>query len=255
MIRVVVVVEGQTEESFVKGPLAEAFCHCQVYLTPIVLGVPGHKGGRANYARLQKDLLKQLRQDPTAYCSTMIDFYGLGSGFPGTPVAPHLTSIQKAECIERAVRDDICGRIPELRPDIRLIPYLSLHEYEALLFSDPDAFAEAVGEPGLADRFHRIRNEFRTPEDIDVSPDTAPSKRIVAVCSRYRKVIDGTSQPGPLALRQCAGNVSIFGTGWNRFSRSPSGTVLRQQANRRLSGGPPGSDFVVAGVSFVRSKY
>jgi hypothetical protein len=164
----------------------------QVYLTPIILGVPGHRGGRTNYARVQRDLLRQLKQDPTAYCSTMIDFYGLGPGFPGTPLPPDLGNIQKVEHIERAIKDDICGRIPHRRPDVRLIPYLSLHEYEGLLFSDPDALAQAVKQPNLARRFHEVRNSFPTPEDIDDSPESAPSKRVIAIYSAYRKVIEGT---------------------------------------------------------------
>lgn len=77
MTRVYVIVEGP-EESFVKGPLAEALWPHDALLIPIILGVPGHKGGRTNYARVQKDLVRQLKQDRTAYCSTMIDFYGLG---------------------------------------------------------------------------------------------------------------------------------------------------------------------------------
>lgn len=133
MSHVFVIVEGPTEESFVKGPLAQALWPHQVYLIPIILGVPGQKGGRTNYARVQRDLLRQLKQDPTAYCSTMIDFYGLGPGFPGTPLPPHLTNIQKVEHIERAVKDDICSRIPNLRPDIRLIPYLSLHRRKSVV--------------------------------------------------------------------------------------------------------------------------
>ena len=192
MSRVVVIVEGPTEASFVNGPLAESLWPRQVYLTPIILGVPGHKGGRTNYARVRKDLLRQLKQDSTAYCSTMIDFYGLGEGFPGTPLPPHLTNIQKVEQIERAVKDDICDRIPDFRPDLRLIPYFSLHEYEGLLFSDPDAFAQALKQPNLAGHFHRVRNDFPTPEDINDGLESAPSKRVIAFYPPYRKVIEGT---------------------------------------------------------------
>jgi hypothetical protein len=122
----------------------------------------------------------------------MIDFYGLGPGFPGTPLPPHLSNIQKVEHIERAIKDDICGRIPDFRPDVRLIPYLSLHEYEGLLFSDPDALAQALNQANLAHRFRQIRNDFPTPEDIDDSPENAPSKRVIAIYPAYRKVIEGT---------------------------------------------------------------
>jgi hypothetical protein len=190
--RVIVIVEGPTEESFVKGPLAEVMWSRQVFVTPIILGVPGQKGGRTKYVRVEKDILRQLKQDKGAYCTTMIDFYGLGAGFPGTPVPLDLDNVQKVEHIERAVKNDICRQIPEFRPDVRLIPYLSLHEYEGLLFSDPDAFAQSISQPRLADRFHRVRNAFPTPEDIDNDPETAPSKRVINIYPAYRKVIEGT---------------------------------------------------------------
>jgi len=122
----------------------------------------------------------------------MIDYYGLGAGFPGTPVPSHLDNIRKVEQIERAVKDDICARIPEFRPDVRLIPYLSLHEYEGLLFSDPDAFAQSIGRPQLAGRFHQVRGDFPTPEDINDDPQTAPSKRVARIYPAYKKVIEGT---------------------------------------------------------------
>ena len=192
-----------------------------MYLTPIILGVPGHKGGRTNYARVRKDLLRQLKQDPAAYCSTMIDFYGLGQGFPGTPLPAHLANIQKVEHIERAIKDDICGRIPGFRPHVRLIPYLSLHEYEGLLFSDPDALAQALGQPDLARRLHRVRNVFPTPEDIDEDPASAPSKRVIAIYSAYRKVIEGTLAARAVGhLKNAPGMCAFFGIGSNSLRRS-----------------------------------
>ena len=123
MRRVYVVVEGQTEESFIKGPLAEVLWPHGIYLHPIILGIPGHRGGRVNYARVQRDILRQLKQDQSAYCSTMLDFYGLGKGFPGTPLPPNLTNIQKVLRIEEAVKSDICQQVPGFRPDVRFIPY------------------------------------------------------------------------------------------------------------------------------------
>ncbi len=186
------IVEGPTEEAFVSGPLAEVLWTHQVYVTPIILGVPGHKGGRTNYARVEKDIRMLLKQDRGVYCSTMIDYYALGIGFPETPAPTHLNNIEKVEHIERAMKDDICRKIPEFRPDIRLIPYLSLHEYEGLLFSDPDALARALGQEQLANRFHRVRGEFQTPEDINDDPHNAPSKRVLKIYPAYKKVIEGT---------------------------------------------------------------
>jgi hypothetical protein len=179
----------------------------EVFLTPILLGVPGHKGGRTNYARVRKDVLLQLKQDQTACCSTMLDFYGLGEGFPGTPSPPNLSSLDKVIRIEQAVREDIISEVAGLRPDTRFLPYLQLHEHEALLLSDPEAFASGIGQPQLTRQFERIRSAFPTPEDIDDSPQTAPSKRVLAAYPAYRKVLDGTRAAQAVGLdkmlREC----------------------------------------------------
>ena len=192
MIRVHVVVEGLSERSFVNSVLAPALWIHHVYLNPIVLGGPGHKGGNVNYARVQKDVLRQLKQDPSAYCSTMLDFYGLGKDFPGAPVPTNLSNLEKVTYIEQAVKQDIIAQAPDLRADVRFLPYLQLHEYEGLLFSNPAAFARGINQSNLARRFQSIREGFPTPEDIDDSPHTAPSKRVLQLCPSYRKVLNGT---------------------------------------------------------------
>jgi hypothetical protein len=67
-----------------------------------------------------------------------------------------------------------------------------LHEFEGLLFSDPPAFARGINQSNLAGQFQSIRNGFPTPEDINDSPTTAPSKRVLQLCRSYRKVLNGT---------------------------------------------------------------
>lgn len=115
MIRVSVVVEGQTEESFITNVLAPELWPRAIFLNPIILGVPGQKGGRTNYDRVRKDVLLHLKQDKAAYCSTMLDLYGLGAGFPGVPPPPNLSAVQKAAHLEQAMKVDICAQIPKLR--------------------------------------------------------------------------------------------------------------------------------------------
>ena len=194
------VVEGQTEESFVRNVLAEVLWGSNVHSTPILLGTPGHKGGRTSYSRVKRDVLAVLKQDRGAYCSTMIDLYGLGPGFPGHPPPDHLSSIAKVRHVEQAVKEDICEEIPDLRADRRFIPYLQLHEYEAILFSDPAAFATGINRPNLQRRFQDIRDEFESPEDINNDPGTAPSKRVLAVCPNYRKVIEGAQAAAAVGI-------------------------------------------------------
>jgi hypothetical protein len=207
VIRLYVVVEGQTEESFVRNVLAEVLWRSKVHPIPIVLGRPGHKGGRTSYARVKRDVLVQLKQDRGAYCSTMVDLYGLGPDFPGHPPPGHLSNIEKVRWIEQAVKKDVCNENPELQPNQRFIPYLQLHEYEALLFSNSAAFAAGINHPNLEGKFQLIRDKFESPEDINNDPGTAPSKRVLAVYPGYRKVIDGTQAAAsvgiPIMRQEC----------------------------------------------------
>ena len=90
--------------------------------------------------------------------------------------------------VEQAVKQDICGELPDgFRPDLRFIPYIQLHEYEAILFSDPVAFATGIDHPDLRPQFQQVRDEFESPEDINNDPETAPSKRVLAAYPKYKR--------------------------------------------------------------------
>lgn len=200
MIRLNIVVEGQTEESFVQNVLAEVLWRRGVHPTPILLGTPGHKGGRTSYARVKRDVLVLLKQDRRAYCSMMIDLYGLGPGFPGHPPPQRFSNLEKVRHVEQAMKKDISEEFPDLQADQRFIPYLQLHEYEAILFSDPGAFAGGINQPNLQRHFQTIRDSFESPEDINGDPETAPSKRVLRVCPSYRKVIEGVQAAAAIGI-------------------------------------------------------
>lgn len=207
MTRISVVVEGPTEGSFVQQVLAPLLWASQIYLTVTILGVPGHKGGRTNYARVKKDVLRRLKEDRRAYCTTMFDFYRLGRGFPGTPLPATLSNVDKVIRLELAMKEDIVGEAPDLRPDVRFLPYLQLHEYEGLLFSDPEELANGIYQSHLAAEFRAIRQSFPTPEDIDDGQETAPSKQVLRLCPSYNKVLDGTRAASAVGIeamrREC----------------------------------------------------
>ncbi len=69
----------------------------------------------------------------------------------------------------------------------RFIPFVMIHEFEALLFSDCQGFAEGIGQETLASDFQAIRDDCSGPEKIDDSPQTAPSKRIAKLVPGYQK--------------------------------------------------------------------
>lgn len=191
MIRLYIVVEGATEETFVSELLYPHLLARDICLSARRIGKPGHKGGRVNFDRVRKDVLLLLKQERGTYCTTLFDFYGLGEGFPTVPVPSNASVEEKARAVELPFREHIEREMGHAFHPQRFIPYLQMHEFEGLLFSDPRTLATGVGRPDLYDQFAAIRSEFETPEDIDDGTITAPSKRIEAIVPGYSKVFHG----------------------------------------------------------------
>jgi hypothetical protein len=73
----------------------------------------------------------------------------------------------------------------------RFVPFVAMHEFEGLLFSDCHAFADAIGMLQFEQKLKAVRDAFQTPEEINDSPQTAPSKRIAAIVPGYQKPLYG----------------------------------------------------------------
>jgi len=187
-----VIVEGQTEERFVSGPLASSLAAHAVFVTPTLVGVPGHRGGNVNYARVKRDIVTALKQDQGVYCTTLLDLYRLGDSFPSLVPDRQLVGQERVRDVEQALHREVSREVPHLRPDLRFIPYVQIYEFEGLLFSNPAALAEAMFREDLADKLQQIRADFASPEDINDGLKTAPSKRLLTLEPRYDKVISGT---------------------------------------------------------------
>lgn len=192
MIRVHVICEGQTEEMFVNEILTPVFFPKGIQLVPALVGKPGHKGGNFKFERLQADVKNRLLGDRTAYCTTFFDYYGLPQGFPGKDtLVAHADIRDKAAAVQDAMVDELIRLIGQdsMR---RFIPFVQMYEFEALLFSDPDAFAIGVDRISLNQHLKAIGAQFESPEHINNSPVTVPSKRIEALMADYQKPLMGT---------------------------------------------------------------
>ena len=216
MTRAYVVVEGQTEEAFVNAVLAPALYPVAVYVTPIVIGTPRHRGGRVTFGRVVDHLARLLKQESAVYCTTLVDYYGRGTGFP--PIPPSVSADAAATLIDGAIHDHLLAALPGERVDVRCLPYVQVHEFEALLFSDPAAFAAAIGRPDLRTPFHAIRAAVATPEDINDDPTTAPSKRVLALHPTYSKVVGGQQAAQAVGLPAMRRACPRFGRWVDRLS-------------------------------------
>ena len=138
-----------------------------------------------------KDIVNHLRQDLGCIATTMVDFYGLpqvGDGaWPGRAGATDVQAEHKASRVESALRQSVVGAMGADFNPSRFLPFVVMHEFEGLLFSDCMAFGQGIGRPDMEPDFRRIRDEFETPEDINDSPITAPSKRIEDLVPGYEK--------------------------------------------------------------------
>ena len=196
MIRVHVICEGQTEEAFIHAVMSAPFALKGVELRPALIGRPGHKGGNITVERLFRDVRNRLLQDTTAWCTSLVDFYGLPADFPGKQAARRLSTCRdKARCVQDAVVAHFLEHL-DADPLRRFFPYVQMHEFEGLLFSDPDVLAREIGRQALARSFRDIRAAFPSPEDINDDAMKAPSKRIQQIIPNYEKVL-----MGPLAAR------------------------------------------------------
>ena len=69
----------------------------------------------------------------------------------------------------------------------RFLPYIQMHELEALLFSSPRVMAAAFERPDLAFTFAEIVRQCGACEEINDKSETAPSRRIAELYPAYRK--------------------------------------------------------------------
>ena len=132
--------------------------------------------------------------------TTLIDFYG----FKGRATAD-------VDELERQIADMCRERTHRTLRHDRVFAYVQRHEFEALLFSDVPAFARALDLPRNADSTLKgVRARFASPEDINDSPDTAPSKRILDAIPNYNKVADGSVVALEVGLEAMRGECPRF---------------------------------------------
>ena len=218
MTRLLVEVEGKTEEDFVNDVLAGHLCGVSVGYKGVSARLLGNarsrnqRGGIKKWDIVRKDILKHLKQDQEVIVTTMVDYYGLPGTWPGRVDASsgRKCASERSSIIEEALSKDVSSKLQNFDPR-RFVPYVVMHEFEALLFSDPEKFAQSIGRPDLSRKFRAIRNEFHTPEDINDSRETHPSKRICALVPRYQKPLMGVDAAKAIGLDTIRKECPLFG--------------------------------------------
>lgn len=192
MTRILIHVEGPTEEAFVNSVLRPHLY--DVGFTSVGARLLGNsrtrarRGGIRSWEVVREEIRRHLVTDTGAVATTMVDYYALPETWPGRTNAPALPASERGFHVQEQLAqdfDDFC------QLGHRFLPFVLMHEYEGLLFSDCESFANGIGHPQAREALQSIRDLFETPEHINDSPQTAPSKRLKAVIPGYQKPLFG----------------------------------------------------------------
>lgn len=180
-MRLAISVEGQTEEEFVKNVLADYLREREVVSIPILLGRARGRadGGNVSVDRLVLEMVYLFNSFDVV--TSLVDFYGL-----------RRKGNKTVDELEEDMTRQISRKLGLRWHPEKIYPYIQKHEFEGLLFSNVDAFANAIdASEESVEELRSIREKFPTPEDINDNSETAPSKRIVKVITQYEKDVDG----------------------------------------------------------------
>jgi len=175
MKRLMIICEGETEDDFVKTCLIRHLLSHDVDVHHQLLSArPGHRGGGGvSVVQVVRHIRRVHRNFD--YVTTLVDYYG----FKGAKQRG------KGE-LEAEISDEVTLRLGTGFDAAAIIPYVQMHEFEALLFSDVGCFdLDDAWTDQQRQQLAAIRAEFETPEDIDDSPQMAPSKRLGRVLPGY----------------------------------------------------------------------
>lgn len=222
-VTVNIVVEGPSERNFLNSVVAPHLGVAGVFILPSVVGSPGHKGGCIKFERVLTDIENYLKQRPDTLVSTMVDYFRLDVHWPGMlQIQERLNSgetislSEKAEVLHRATFNAVQAKLPEIAfLEKRFVPYIQMHEFEALLFSDGDVLAERMGiSPS---RIEAVIAEYDTPEHINMDPEKAPSKRIEQLAGKYKKVRQSLPIAQEIGLSKMRQQCQLFNQWLNAF--------------------------------------
>jgi hypothetical protein len=197
-LRLYITVEGQAEKAFADLALTPHLANYSIEVRPRVVVTNrklGKRGGILDFAKIEGDLTRLMNQDqqPEARFTTMIDFYALPAAFPGWDEArKKRLPIDRVQILERALQDKF--------PDPRFLPYIQLHEFEALLYCDLSQLQKRLNkvDQGIAALMQEVAH--LQPEEINEGAHTAPSKRIIRHLPVYERTKVRVGAPAAAAI-------------------------------------------------------
>ena len=220
MLKINILVEGPTEQLFVNRVLQPAFPKIIwsaqiIQTTPPINGQPARKGGTASYHTWRTMIRRLLNDSSATAVTTMFDFdiHALPKDLPGRQDLPQGALYKRVAHLEKALADDINHR--------RFVPYFSVHDFEALIFTDPAQVTKWKPDisPATIAQLQQMRDGYESPEHIN--GDDPPSRRVTRLIEGYAKPQAGTLITSAIGLPTLRQHCSHFDNWLNILSDLP----------------------------------
>ncbi|MCH3917214.1 MAG: DUF4276 family protein [Spirochaetia bacterium] len=209
------IVEGPTEQSFIRDCLAVFLSEHEQYLSPVLIGRTGHKGGNVTFERFVQNAGALFKQRDSTIVTSMLDYFRLDSKWPGMAdiqakqqsLGGKIGKLEIEKILVESTLTALRESFPELDVANRFVPYFSMHEFEALLFSDISILASNldVPESGLKSVLAKYADD---PEEINTL--TAPSKILLKQKPSYKKIVDGNTIVRKIGMDTLRARCSCF---------------------------------------------
>lgn len=219
-VEIVVIVEGHTELKFVKDVLAPYLGEKHIGMTAIIASKSGQKGGDIRFERIKNDFGNFLKQRKDTYITMFIDFYGIAEWPEYDAARRERTHKGKSEKFLATTKAKVLEFFSEYDAERRFIPYVSMHEFEALLFSAPAVLARHLGV--TSEKIEAIITACGEAEKINDSPQTAPSKRLENLHSCYKKTSTGLAIAKAITIDVMRDKCPLFNAWLSHIEKLPA---------------------------------
>ena len=213
------IVEGKTEQIFIEKVLQPYLAQKNILIYATQISKPGQKGGDVKFSRAINDIGQHLKQRADTCVCTFVDYFRLKE-WPGIDkVSPDAAPDQIAKIVNKATKHAVAERFPELQTERRFIPFLAVHEFEALLFSDSHILARKLRIQ--ASEIERVIKQYGIPEAINHGSNTAPSKRLENWDNTYKKTTTGIAIAEETGIDTIRAKCSLFDAWLRKLENLP----------------------------------
>ena len=203
MLDVIVLCEGHTEREFCRNVVAPHLAARGIALAGTLPGKPLRRhGGVPPWPSYENELLRLAKERADRHVAVLVDYYAMPESWPGRKDAPAKPVAERGRHVECKLKAAL-----EKRLHGRFHPCVQLHEFESLLFVDPEisALSIAVGGGRVS---HNVAEQMKDikmacgglVEQINDGPETAPSKRLINILPGYDKVAWGVTAAADVPL-------------------------------------------------------